>query len=79
MTEEFQAEFNLSNNAAEDEECGYAEQAALYEVTTLDTESVRRLAAMAVTFYDSPWSDHAHATLRCGIASVLRRPREPYD
>ncbi|MGV3724296.1 MAG: hypothetical protein ACO1SX_25660 [Actinomycetota bacterium] len=70
--------FNLTDNAAEDHELGYASAAASAEVSALPVEAVLRLAAMAVTCYDSQWSDRGRDLTR-GVASVLRRPERLDD
>jgi hypothetical protein len=64
--------FNRTENAAEDEQCGYASVEAFAEVDTLTPEQVRRLAAMAITHHESEWSDRGRDLLR-GAASVLGR------
>lgn len=66
-------QFTLTNNAREDAACGYATKVARAEMHALNESDVRRLAAMALTFYESEWSDSQRDLLR-GIGSVVRRP-----
>lgn len=58
--------------AWDDPSCGYVAPGAAEIVRALDDDEVRRLAAMAVTFFDSEWSDRDRDLFR-GVASVLRR------
>ena len=52
--------------------CGYLTVEALAEVDSLSTDQIRRLAAMAVHYFESSWSDSRRDLLR-GMACLLRR------
>lgn len=53
-------------------DCGYITEEALGEVGRLPIETVRMLAAMAITHHDSPWSDNGRDLVR-GCVEVLGR------
>lgn len=59
----------------EDAECGFTYARQIDEVKALSDVSVRRLALMAVRFYDSPWSDKDRDLYR-GVQEVLHRKSE---
>lgn len=67
-----EADFTLTSSLNEDLKCGYVNAGARQTMTELPLAAIIRLAAMAVTYYDSPWSDSKRDLLR-GVASVLRR------
>lgn len=56
--------------------CGYTTEEALEEIEKLekeDPETIKLLAAMAITYHDSAWSDSQRDMLR-GTTEVLERP-----
>ena len=70
---DFEPEFNATDSLADDLECGYANEEALDIINNLGSEDIQRLAAMALTWYASEWSDRDRDLLR-GIYSVTRIP-----
>lgn len=52
--------------------CGYISESALKLVKTLTPEQQERLAAMALTCFESGWSDRLRDLLR-GVACLLGR------
>ncbi|MCI0560888.1 MAG: hypothetical protein MN733_20580 [Nitrososphaera sp.] len=55
-----------------DAKVGFTKLASLEELQKLSVDFVMRLAGMAITFYDSPWSDKDR-DLMLGIRDVLKR------
>lgn len=53
--------------------CGYVKKRALAEVDKLSADEIRLLAAMTITYHDSPWSDSQRDLAR-GTTLVLERP-----
>ena len=62
----------LLTSQGDDVRCGYATRAAIAVVEQLPPEHARRLAAMALTCFESPWSDRLRDLLR-GVACLLGR------
>lgn len=63
----------------EDAEVGYTTGEAVQEVMeSVSFENTRRLAAMVIRFFDSPWSDAERDLLR-GVEDVLGRESKRED
>lgn len=59
----------------DDVECGYSSVRAQKNAANLSSLERDRLAVMALTWYDSPWSDK-NRDLFEGIQEIIKRPPE---